>query len=842
MSDKPLNPVSRRTDLLALGLLFLIATICFADVLAGINQLYMRDMTRYYYPAKQILREIVQHGEFPYWNRYFSAGQPIAANPEHEVFYPLTWLILLPSYDLGYRLLVLIHVYIGLLGMYALLRSMDLRPPAAWMGALSFGLGGIYLSYVNLLPILFCAAWIPLTCLYVRRFLLRRNIRDFAAGALFLGIQFLVAEPTTVMQTGLLLGMYALYRGWYSRPRASKIISRVLWIAFISVTGFLLGAAQILPAIDHVRDSARSRPFDFDLVSAWSMPWPKFAELIYPNVLGHISIENVMYYWGGGLYPGMGSPFLFSIYVGIAVIALCMGGAFARPRGGRLVLIIVFVSSLLAVGGHTPLYRWLYDAGIATSIRYPEKFILMAVFTLIVFAAQMLDRMLAGDEDVRSGALGFAAASMLIAALIAIIGFTPLYPRFFNLLSRMSDLASIKKAWSLTAGAAATRNVFLSRTDWIIAAVRGLILIALLLTVRKPRRRIWLTAAAVFVTADLSYVTFELNPREPRRFFDSPPAARTFPRNRQDFSIFHEADWYGTEKPAQQYFSTGDAVYWVVRDGLFPMTPAGSGLRTVLERDYDKTALLPTVDLVDSVWDVKRSGRTDWWRPFMAMSNAWYRAVYRNFDHEKRRNRGNFRESLPVDFQEGPHYPRYYFADQIVTIRNREDFAKQLSTSTFSDRVAFVARPSFVPAAGTVSHIVETANTATLDAESDGQGFLVMSVTPHKYWNVRVDGSRVIPIVTNIGYQGIILTPGRHHVVMQYRNELVRIGMLISVFTGALLAGILIVYRKPTDSASQMPAYEELIHVVADAGGTHIEPAPAAPDSPAGPDPEVLVD
>jgi hypothetical protein len=48
VSDKPPIPVSRRTDLLALGLLFLIATICFADVLAGINQLYMRDMTRYY--------------------------------------------------------------------------------------------------------------------------------------------------------------------------------------------------------------------------------------------------------------------------------------------------------------------------------------------------------------------------------------------------------------------------------------------------------------------------------------------------------------------------------------------------------------------------------------------------------------------------------------------------------------------------------------------------------------------------------------------------------------------------------------------------------------------------
>ena len=44
-------------------------------------------------------------------------------------------------------------------------------------GAMSFGMGGLYLGYVNLLPILFCAAWLPLTCLYVRRFLFTRAAR-----------------------------------------------------------------------------------------------------------------------------------------------------------------------------------------------------------------------------------------------------------------------------------------------------------------------------------------------------------------------------------------------------------------------------------------------------------------------------------------------------------------------------------------------------------------------------------------------------------------------------------------------------------------------------------------
>jgi hypothetical protein len=133
-----------------------------------------------------------------------------------------------------------------------------------------------------------------------------------------------------------------------------------------------------------------------------------------------------------------------------------------------------------------------------------------------------------------------------------------------------------------------------------------------------------------------------------------------------------------------------------------------------------------------------------------------------------------------------------------------------------------VARPSFVAARGIVHRVVETANTASLDVESFGEGFLVMSVTPHKYWNIRIDGTRVPAVITNIAYQGIVVTAGRHHIEMEYRNELVRVGMLISLITAAVLIGILIVYRHPTVVA-HAPAYEEPVHVVADAYGTHLE-------------------
>jgi hypothetical protein len=780
----------RRHDWLAIALLVILPTLYFGDVLIGINDFYMRDLTRYYYPAKQILRDIVLNGEFPYWNRYFSAGQPIAANPEHEVFYPLTWLILLPSYDLGFRLHVLIHIYIGILGMYALLRSLELSPLSSVFGAVSFALGGIYLSYVNLLPILFCAAWLPLTCLFVRRFLLGRRPRDFALASLFLGLQFLVGEPTTVMQTGLLVGFYGLYRGWYSTRRVLSMLANELWIALISVAAFLVGCAQMLPALDHVADSARSRPFEFSLVEAWSMPWAKFAELIFPNILGHIAIKNVMWYYGGGLYTGMGSPFLFSVYCGLAVTALAIAGAFTRPRGGRFLLLVILVSVLFALGGHTPLLKWLYQAHIATAIRYPEKFFLMAAFAMILFACQTLQRAIDGDSGIRDTAAGFALATTLVAGCIAAVSFTSMYQKVFM------------KVWGMGAGGAANYMTEISRIDWIVATGRGAILTAILLTMYSRRRVIWLSAALAFLCADLGVVMFEMNPRMPRRFFNPPPVAATMRPNHPSYRVFHEADWYGQDEIARKWFSTGDAVYWIVRNGLFPMTPAGSKVRTVLERDYDKTALLPTIDLVDSVWDVKRSGREDWYAPFMAMSNAWYRGIYREFDDEKKRVGGNMKNALPISFLEGKHYPRYYFADQIVRIRDRSDFVDKLSKGSYSDRVAFISAAPFVPADGIVRSLHESANDAELEVESQGRGFLVMSVTPHKYWRITIDGKPVPPILTNIGYQGVIVPAGQHRVEMRYRNTLAQKAMIVSGATiFILLAFVLIPRRAVVESA-----------------------------------------
>ena len=59
-----------------------------------------------------------------------------------------------------------------------------------------------------------------------------------------------------------------------------------------------------------------------------------------------------------------------------------------------------------------------------------------------------------------------------------------------------------------------------------------------------------------------------------------------------------------------------------------------------------------------------------------------------------------------------------------------------------------------------------------------------------------MDGRSVPAVITNIGYQGIVVTPGRHRVVMQYRNDLVVIGLWVSVTTIIVLLAMIVFDRR----------------------------------------------
>lgn len=750
---------TRRNDLLALALLTSVIALLFIDILSGTNVLASRDLLRYSYPEKKVLREIVLDSEFPWWNRSVSAGQPMAANPAHEIFYPLTWVILLPSYGYALQLFIVLHLLLAAWAMYALLRSLALRPASAFLGALSFSIGGLVLSYITLLPFLAPVAWIPLICLFARRFVLHRAWRDLALAALCFSMQVLIFEPTTLLQTGLLLGLYAMHK---------KGARGIAPIAMIAVAALLLGSVQALPAFDHARDSVRARGFSFDAVTDWSAPPARIGEVFFPHFLGHMLLDGRRVYWGETLYGDRITPFLPSIYPGLLIAALALAGLIARVRGTRLVLIVLAISFLLALGAHTPLWHWLYSAGPARSIRYPEKFLLSAIFAITVFGAKVLDALLEGDERLRTIALRVVGAITIFAAVCALLVLTPWHAPLFA------------KLWH-PSGRLFEAMLTASRNAWLLALARGVLLFFLL----RLRRPVWL---ALFVLLDLAPLMPELAPRSDPSFLTATPAVlQPLPPNHSEYRLFHHASRHVNRAQVAPYFQNVPDQRWVYRNAALPLVPNAHGIQTAIEDDFDATSLLVSADFADAVWQLSDK-RPDWVNVAASMSNVWYRAVFIDPRQAFARAQGDLRKLQPVRILTLPPSPRYAFAQQLITIRDRNDFVQKLTAGPY-EHMAFVEGPSFVPAPGRVLQVHETANTARINVETTGRAFLIMSVTPHKYWRIAIDGRDAAPIITNIGYQGVIVpNAGRHVITMRYRNPLVLIGAAISLITLLALA------------------------------------------------------
>jgi hypothetical protein len=578
----------------------------------------------------------------------------------------------------------------------------------------------------------------------------------------------------------MLLGAYAIYRairdGSADGPLARRLLRRVASIGALSLVAMLVAAVQILPAFDHAAGSARARGIAFDIVSRWSMPPVRVAELAYPDLLGNTVSERPGQYWGGELYPTQGQPFFLSVYSGLLIAAACLGGLAAGVRGRWLFAAIAAASLILAAGAHTPLLRLLYDAGLARSFRYTEKFAMLGVFAAVLFGACAVDRLLTGDARVRKAMLLVTGAVTLLALGAALFAATAAYEPVFRGLWRLpvEDIAAMIAA---------------SRRGWIVAAISGSLLLLLLLAVPRLRTATAAALLTAFVILDLGGVVPRFAPRVDAAFYDPPPAALQFPADRTPFRVFHFANWTSLGKAAQRYGASDPDRYWILRNGLAPVMPTTYGLRMALEGDFDITGLEPTTEFTTAVGQLSDRHAPDWLNMATAMSNVWYVGVYRRPDLAFAEAGGITRNVQPVKFVEGLHSPRYYFADRLVTIKDRHDFVRRLAEGGYSRQVAFLYERAFQPARGIVHRWQEWPNGARLDVEAGGVAFLVMSVTPHKYWRITVDGAPTTPMIANLGYQGIVVPPGRHLVEMRYRNPLIPAGAAISAAT--LLALVL---------------------------------------------------
>ena len=724
----------RRSALLLVALI----VAAFFDVLFLGRGFYRGDLFVYHFPMKKVVRDLTFLEGLPHWNPAYHGGQPLAANPAYELFYPPQWLVLLPSFEYGFQLHIVVHFAIAAIGMYLLLRSLEVSTHASLVGAVAFAFGAPFLSLLARLPFLFAMSWVPWVVLFARRAIRGGGARDVALGAIAFGMQMLLGEPVTVAQTGAFVAGYAIYAAMRDR-RA------LLRAAIMTAGALLIAAVQLVPAMDHARDSVRAEGFSWKEAGNWATPPARLAELAYPRIYRALTSPS-----GAEairrMYPMRSQPFIGEIYLGLLIVIPAIAGLF-HDRRRWWVLSIVALSLLFAFGAKTAVLPMLHDAGLTRSIRYPEKFLLTAIFTLLVWGAMQFDR-LTRDPALRRTAIVLTVIWLLGGVLV-----------WTN--AAVNDAAPPVREW---------KGLPWDRYWWMNLA-RGIAALGIFAAARRGTGW-WRGAAIAVALADVSFMHRAEARRAPREYFEEPVAARGI-TGRSDYRLFHKASWdeFDLDRTALAHFLNATDTDRVLRDAMSRFVPAAFGFRGVLEQDLDQTALLTSAAWQRAADDVRR--RTGTWHPyFLESANVRWVAEFQPPGSEP-----------PVAIRDIGAHPRYWFASRL----HGDPLADHLVTSETRPGDAFVEAP-FVTATGRVLGVDERPSRVRIEIEAAGRSMLVAGITSHRYWRATLDGAPQPIVPVNLAFQGIVVPAGRHVVELEYRNPL--IPPLLAVSTLALAAAI----------------------------------------------------
>ena len=756
-------PPERRAGILCVLGLLAVGTLLFADVLFLGSNFYYRDLYAYHMPLERIVHDTIAGGELPLWNRYLAGGQPLAANPAYEVFYPLQWLIFIGSFEFGYGLHIIVHVWLALIGMYALLRTMPLRMASSLFGALSFGLSGLMLGAVANLPTFFVWAWAPTIGLTLLRLVRAPSPSRFALASLAAAMPLLVAEPFALIQLWFLVMLAALA---YERPRIPLILGA-------AVAAVAIAAVQLVPMFELVSHSSRSRGFSYQLVTDWSMSLLRPIELLAPRFFGLLPPEAHAL-WGTHVFGRRGEPYLLSLYAGALVAILAMAGLAARVRGARVTAIAAIASYVLAIGGHTPLFAILYRLGLR-SIRYPEKFAAMGVIAFIVFAATVANRIEGGDRRLQRIALLTAWIGAGLLVTWAIVTMLPPFGEWFIAM------------WSLPRQLVSLAP--LARRVAIFAALIALGWAGILLAYARGHIRPALLAGLLLLLVDLGSFANEAAQRMPGSFFRQPEIVQALDRDVDDYAIFQRGE-RAQHDEATRYVHMSGA--WLARNALRPYVPALWHMRSVLEPDFDETDLLVTRDLLDAMYRLANERVERWSEPFMAISNVRYVLDYRPFAEAMQEADGHPEIWRPVRIHRTPNQGRYWFARGLVPARTQDELLAAFRLIPDVRGLAFIPWPPFTPAPARIVTARERANDAELDVESTGRALLVITVTRDTHWQTTIDGAPAELLPANVAYQALVVPAGRHHIELHYRNPLITAGTIVS---GLALFGVIVCVR-----------------------------------------------
>ncbi len=337
------------------------------------------DLRYYHLPIAEFMAKSFRAGELPLWNPDYYCGFPIYANITAQLFYPPTVLAIgLSNLAGGGNLLyflewqIVLHVFLGGVLAYLLLRRLGVSMAPALLGGTVFQLGCFFTSQIQHMGAVNGAAWLPLCWLAVISLAARPTVRWTVVLAAAFSMAILSGFPAVsfvVAASSVLLGaiLFAFRRAHHS----------VLWtLPAACALSLLLAAVQVFPTMELTQLSVARFRSDW-MGTGGGMPLQSLMSLLAPNYYGIFDLSRYNAPWQlTFLYTYCGIP-------GLVLAVAAMAGSRKLPWAAAFT-VMTGVSIFWMLGDSTPVGRFVFRIlpdGIKASV-YPE-------FALLSFSLGM---------------------------------------------------------------------------------------------------------------------------------------------------------------------------------------------------------------------------------------------------------------------------------------------------------------------------------------------------------------------------------------------------------------------------------------------------------------------
>lgn len=732
------------------------------------NKAQGADVIKQMVPWKNFSIESLKKGEIPLWNPHNFSGNPLMANFQSAVFYPLNAIFFLFPFKVSWSLFIFSIPILSMIFTFSYLKSLKLGNEASIFGSLAFTFSLYMVVWLEWGNIGHTLLFLPLLLLLTDKLIEKINYKNLFLFVLVSTFSILAGYIQGFFYMYCVLVFYFIVKIWKLKNISIK---KVTLFGLGLLVPIFLSAFQLIPTLELFLHSSRGNYSMVDIEKLLN-PIYYLITVIAPDFFGNPATRN---FWFEGTYIERVSyfgliPLIFAIF---AIIHLF------KKIEVRIFAIIFALTLVLSIDLIITKYFYLIPIPVI-STTVPTRILSIFAFSGSILAAFGFNEFM-NRKELRKL---FVLSSLFFFLILVVFLFTFFYPKL--------NPASIT-------------NLSISMKNMILPLLFSFILLCAvfsLLKFKKIKSNFIIYGLILITFIELFYYFQKITPFSPPEFFYPKTSVISFIKENSGISRF----WGYGSGYLEPNFETFDRTYSA--DGVDPIHVKDYTEFLLSSRDGTLGGQLPRPDAnIATGYGQDELRRNESRQKILNILGVKYvlgRDVMSK-DISKADNQTFPETTYKLVWFESPWQvyenleavPRIFMTNKYVVAKNKKDAFNVFYRNDFDEKSEVILHEDpkidkSVDLKFDIDLINYSASTINLETTSNHNALLFISDTFYPGWEVFIDGKKDRILLADYAFRAVKISNGNHKVEFIYNPKSFINGIYIAVFSLVAFISILI--------------------------------------------------